>query len=129
MNTDKVKRLQHLDDEKRDLEVRLKEISEERKGLEQEVLDLFAEAGISSMKVDGRTVSLRRELWASPLDGQKDVACEYLKNNGLGVYVNETFNSLSISAYVRERVENDDLPAGFTDFFNVTEKYKIVTRK
>ena len=129
MNTDNVRKLLQLDDERKDLEARIKEISEKRKGIESQVLDAFAEAGVDKVRVDGRTVSLRRELWASPLDGDKDRACEYLETSGLGVYVNKTFNTLSISAWVRERDRDGDLPDDFKDYFKVSETFKVDTRK
>jgi hypothetical protein len=129
MDSDKVRRLLALDEEKRGHEDRLKEISAERKALESEVLDAFAEAGISNIKVDGKTVSIRHEYWASAKEGQKERACAYLESHGLGVYVSPSFNSLSVSAWLREKIRDNEVPEDFEEFFHVSEVFKVTTRK
>lgn len=129
MNVDKINKIVDLDDRRRELEAQLKEIKEERSKLEAEVLDQFAEAGIDNIKVGGRTVYLRKDTYCSPVDGDKERSAIYLKNNGLGMFVSESFNSLTVSAWVRERIAEDNLPDDFKDYFKVSDTFKIMTRK
>lgn len=125
---DALKKILNLDDEKKRLDARIKEIRAERAVLEETLMNEFAENGINQMKVDGKTVYLTRELWASPKD--KDQSFNYLKLIGLGDYVAETVNSNSISAFVREMEKSQEpLPDGFEDHFRVSEVFKIKTRR
>jgi len=61
----------------------------------------FIEAGLTKATVDGRTVSLAQEIYASPLDGRERVV-EALKASELAQYVSENYNTNSLSAFVRE---------------------------
>jgi len=129
----KIKELQALDSQKRQLEKDLDEVKLRREELEKNLLEQFAEAGIDSITVDGKKVYLKRDTWTSALEGDRAKACTFLKEHGLDFYVNETFNATSISAYVREhRNEEDgtfDLPEGFTDYFKISDTFKIRTGK
>ena len=102
IDTTKIKELQALDSQKRQLEKDLDEVKLRREELEKNLLEQFAEAGIDSITVDGKKVYLKRDTWTSALEGDRAKACTFLKEHGLDFYVNETFNATSISAYVRE---------------------------
>jgi len=54
-----------------------------------------------SVRVDGLTIWLVQEIYASPINDREEVA-HALKLSELGQYVAENYNSNSLSAYVRE---------------------------
>lgn len=54
-------------------------------------------------KVGGRTLYIKRTLWAGVVKGhEKPEVCDALRAADLGDYVTETFNTHSLSAYVRD---------------------------
>lgn len=136
-----------LDAKKKDLENRLSAVKRELAQIEEQLLDEMSEEGVPSLKIniensDGtqstRTVYQRRELWAGYAeDFTKQDLCEALKHAGLEDMVTETFNTNTLSAYIREYDENNQsteeivkqLPAEIQPYIKVSEKYKIRTRK
>lgn len=112
MNIDQVKQFVALADEKSALEQRLKQIEADQKALEEALLQQFQESGTQSVNVDGRTVSLRRDLFASPRDGDREAVIEALKAADLGQYVKEDYNANSLKAYVREMVRAAEAERG-----------------
>jgi len=141
MDTAKLARFVEIEKARRELETRLEELKAERATLEEELLRQFQESGIDSMRVDGMTVYLKREIWAGAKDGDYERACRALREAGLDQYVQERFNTQSLSAYVREqaRLLADDtagpdeilavLPEPLRDAISVTEKFSLRTRK
>ena len=130
MDTTKLKTLISLDQQRKDLEEDIEVIKKRRAELETEILDDMAESGISSLKIDGKTVYLKRELWCSPRDGDRYKAVGYLKKAGMDFYLEEKFSAHSLSAYVREQDKaGEPLPAGFDDAFKVSETFKVRVRK
>lgn len=144
---EKAKTYAYLDAKKKDLENRLNAVKKELSELEASLLDEMAEEGVPSLKVkvkndDGtestRTVYQRRELWAGYADGyEKQDLCEALKQAGLDDMVTETFNTNTLSAYVREFNDGDkdteeiikNLPENIQPYIKVSEKYKVRTTK
>ncbi len=49
-----------------------------------------------------RNLSIGHDVFASPVDGEKESVIEALRDCDLGDYVTETYNSQSLQAYVRE---------------------------
>lgn len=93
---------------KRELERSLKSIKRELEPLNQAVLDEFADRGVTSMRdaATGKTVSMSRKVWARRADGiDSGVACEGLEAAGLGDFVEQGFNTHSLSGYFRELVK------------------------
>jgi len=101
MNMEQLKEFVCLENRKRDLDAELKAAKARLDELEEALVPQFIEDGVQSMKVDGRTVSLAQEIYASPLDG-RDRVVEALKASELAQYVSENYNTNSLSAFVRE---------------------------
>lgn len=69
----------------------------------EKLLEQFAQAGPQSVRIDGYTVYLHRDLRARvPQGGTKGDACDALRAAGLHDYVEEAFNHNSVSALFRE---------------------------
>src|SRR6266567_6961936 len=102
MNQQQLKEFVCLEKRKRDLDAELKQVKQQIDDLEQVLIPQFAEMGENpSVRVDGLTISLVQEVYASPLNDREEVA-DALKRSELGQYVAENYNSNSLSAYVRE---------------------------
>ena len=129
MDTVKLNRFVELEKQRRDLETRLKALKEETTKLKESILSDFEEAGMSKTVVEGMTVYVHRQLWASAIDSDYERACQALKSAGLNDYVQERFNINSLSAYVRELDKaGDPLPSEFDGCIDVKERFEIRTR-
>ena len=62
----------------------------------------------TNARIDGATVYHSSQVWASPLDGDHDALTHVLSELGLYEYVPHTVNSQSLSAYVREHLDEDE---------------------
>lgn len=101
MNMEQLRGFVSLQNQKRDLDAELKRVKQELDDLEQALVPQFIEDGVQSMKVDGRTVSLGQDIYASPLNDREEVIGA-LKASELGQYVSENYNTQSLTAFVRE---------------------------
>lgn len=92
---------------KRKLEADLRVVKDEITPLTEQLLEQFAEEGVSGKRhaATGRLVSITRKVWARAAGGDKTAASAALKKAGLGDYVEESFNTNSLSAYFREQVK------------------------
>lgn len=151
MNISRLQRFVELELQRRRLEEDLKANREEAGPLERELLQEFAADGVQNLRINGVLVYVQRELWAGIVrdDPERDRATpeelaravEALKDAGLDDYVKETFNTQSVSAYVREQVRNAGLdtaepaamyaalPSAFAGTISVSEKFSLRTRK
>jgi len=121
-----------LDDRKRKLKTELKEVEDRMSEIESDLLEKFADAGVSSIKSDrGKTVYLHAQYWAGLGEGSDyDMACDALCESGLEPYVQRRFNTQSLSAYVRECIKNEEeLPDAVKNHIKVTEKHSVRVRK
>lgn len=139
----KVRAFAALSEEKSLLEARLNEVREDLKALNADLCEQFALAGVDSMKVDGRIVFLRRQLWASVQappgadPGAKEAAYQVLKDHQLGWMVKEGVNSQTLSAWVRELEEESggyeemiaNMPADLREVLKISEVYQVSSRK
>lgn len=104
-----VKKYAGLFREKREIEQRLKALEPGMKELEGVVIDYFQKHGVDRQAIDGTTVYLRRELWAGREEAiENDAACAALVAAGLPDYVEPRFNTMKLSAYVRELDKQDE---------------------
>src|ERR1035441_7258041 len=102
MNQEQLKGFVCLEKRKRDLDAELKQVKQQIDDLEQALIPQFIELGAEpSVRVDGLTIWLVQEIYASPINDREEVA-NALKLSELGQYVAENYNSNSLSAYVRE---------------------------
>lgn len=99
--------------------------------LEQSLLEGFAEAGVQSMSVDGRTVYLERKLWARVEPGaSRDQVIEGLRRAGLDHFVQDGYNSNTVSAWLRELESSEEpIPPALEGVLGSTEVYRIRTRR
>jgi hypothetical protein len=104
VNTAELKEFVKLEQEKADIKLRLKNIESRLGELDESLTRQFIEDGIQSTRIDGRTVYLHRDLFASAKDGDKEAVVVALKACNLGQYVKEDYNANSLKAYVREMV-------------------------
>ena len=84
---------------------------EKLKVLERTLLGRFERAKCDKMGVLGKTIYIRRQLWAKNITDSATTV-EALKAAGLHDLVEEKFNSNALSAYVREveKEHTDKLP-------------------
>lgn len=130
-----------LSDEKAALDARLKVVKDELAALSDLLATQFALAGVPRMTVNGRTVYLHRQVWASvqPEDGDLDAAFKVLERYDMGWMVKPTVNSQTLSARIREMEKEfegldfqdflDSLPPDLRDALRITEKFEVRSRK
>jgi len=136
LDTERARRFIALTARKRAIDAERREITKELDTLETAILDEFAEHGIDRIALDGYTLGLRRDIWARPAkdpdtgETLRDAAINALRAAGLNDYVREDFNVQSLSAYVRELIDNgDDVPDELRDSLHITEGYKVSVTK
>ena len=106
MNTIDVQALLNLDVQVKDLRGQLKEAETRRDEAEKLLVDAFVEEGISSMNLDGKTVYLHQQMWASKAkDADGLAANEVLRQSGFADCL--MFGTQKLSAYVREAGEDE----------------------
>jgi len=144
VNTDELKEFVALEKEKATLKARLKVIESRLTELDESIAAQFVSDGVQSMRIDGRTVYLHRDIYASAKDGARDAVVAALRDCDLGQYVKEDYNANSLTAYVREmvreaeeqaRTENrviDDpaeaLPAGLAASLKISTVFSVSSR-
>ena len=118
--------------------------------LKQGILDRFAEAGVGSVRIDGKTVYTHRQLWAGradavgpngrpildekgrPMKVGDEEFIPAIRDAGLGHFVKETVNTQTLSAWARELDEDEGgmpvLPPELVGKVSVTEKFDVRVR-
>lgn len=128
MNSDKLQLYIELTKKKRKLEAELDSIKESISTLQEDLLDQFGDEGINSIKSNGATVYIKRELWASPNHDYAS-ACEALRQAGLEHFVQERFNHNTVSAYFRDLDrEGEAIPESLKEAFKLNEKFSLQIR-
>ncbi len=96
--------------DKRRLEDQLRAAKDTIANLESGMLNEMQESQVDRLPivVGGEKVTLyiHRQLWAKPKGGDKKNLMQVLKRCGLTDFVQEQYNTSSLSAYVRERLAN-----------------------
>ena len=119
-------RIAQIDEERGELRKAMADLDDERQGLEEIVLEQFADTGVQSVTLNGRTVYLYSQEWAKVLDGDQARGVEAAGELGLSEAV--TVSTARLSAMVRENPSLKDLP-GFVAAFASEVKYSIRSRK
>jgi hypothetical protein len=101
MNISQLKEFVCLENRKKELDAELKQTKQKLDDLEQILVPQFVDDGVQNMTVDGRTVSLAQDIYASPLIDREDVV-NALRKSELGQYIAENYNANSLTAFVRE---------------------------
>lgn len=118
-----------IDAEIKEAEALVASIKARRQIVEEQLLEQFAETGTSSVRVNGRTVSMRRDLYSKILDAER--LNDALREAGFGDLVEEKVNSMRLAALVREFDRGDvECPAELAEVVTASEKFSIrVTAK
>ena len=118
-----------LDEKKKELQAELKEINEERREVEQDILNQFEKTGISRVSKDGVTVHLTRRISAKPKDGDTYRITKIFLDNGMDDMLRVHSNTLSSMA--RELLEEgvSTLPPELWDALEIDEVFQVRTRK
>lgn len=129
---------------KKDLEKKLEATKVLIATMEEKMVKYFQDHGLQNLTSSGSTVYLQRQLFASLTD--KEAAHAKLKEYGHGELVKDNVNSNSLSAWVRELIDEHekktpdeidtkdlntklDLPKDLRDLIRVTEKFSVRVRK
>jgi hypothetical protein len=100
---------------KRDLERQLDQVKDQLDALAYQLRDYLGEGGYDRVRIDGFTIYVRRQLFARKFDwASTGEVCRALKENDLGQFVKEQYNSQTLSKYIRELEElhEEDLRTG-----------------
>lgn len=99
-------------------------LKEERATLEEKLLEQYAETGTQSVRVSGRAVGIRRDLYAKVLDAERLHAA--LAAAGFGDLIQPKVDSSRLSALVRE-IDRGDVPQpdAFEGVVGKSEKFSI----
>lgn len=140
MSAELFKEIVRLDEEKAELEEQLNTVKERRREVETQILDYMAETGITNIRVDGRTIFTRSQVWVTAA-----TSAEALANAMIGTeledYVKTTVNTNSISALGREYIKEHDgglfdadtlighFPEQVRQHLKATERHEVRTRK
>jgi len=95
--------------QKAELDAEIKRVKASMAKMTDALIAYYVENNVQSQNVDGRTVYLHRQVWASLKDAQEGVAA--FKAAGLGDMVKESVNGQTLSAWVREQLDGKDMPA------------------
>jgi hypothetical protein len=88
---------------KRTLSDELTDVEAALKALEPQLLAYLGEGGYEMVRLGGYTISPHREPWVYPKFGySRNDVCRALKECGMGHYVQEQFNTRSLTKYVRD---------------------------
>jgi hypothetical protein len=124
MNDD-LKQLLALRQLKEQHEDALKGINAEIDTIQARVLEQWANEGVDSMRVDGKTVSLRRQIYARVLD--REHIAEAMRAAGIEHLL--TPNTNSLSAWLREKEEaQEPLPPCLEGIVGTYERFSLSVR-
>lgn len=129
MDTNAARRLIALNDEIKELDARLRDLKAEKDTLEVTMLDDWAMEGLDGMKLDGRTLFIRCDTYASFPAG-KEAAIELLAESEHSDIVKPTVNTNTVSALVRELTQDGgELPEAWSGIIEAGQRYAIGIRK
>jgi hypothetical protein len=102
---------------------------EEADAMELQLVDMFAEAGIQNINVDGKTIYLNRDVYAWWTAGlEPETKRDLLRAAGAGDLVTETVNGSTLNAWVRELCEDENapgLPPELDGFLQPGERFSV----
>lgn len=133
MPTDQVlKRYVELETEKRRLDDELDAVKKEMGVLESDVLEYFAEMGYDNVRFRdlGMTAFLKKTTRANVAPEDKDAAATALEACGYGDIIKATFNMNSLSALVRELLDDGgELPEEMAKYIKPIDIFTVGVRK
>lgn len=134
MNIEIFRQYLTLKDQKADLEAELKTVVERIAFFENLILEEFVDNGIDSLRVDGRLVFPKQQMYASVPALTKEVK-QGLMAEGAADLISESVNSQRLSGFVREYMKEKGiteiagLPEWMKNGFNIYEKVSLGVRK
>ena len=122
--------LKSLRDEKKQLEDRLKNLNSQIEETDYKLGIAMTETETQNFTHGGTMFCLTTKTRVSPLSEQKDYLFKELKRKGYGDLVYETVNANSLSAFVKEQMEenNDTIPNWLIGLVRVFEKTTVTMR-
>jgi hypothetical protein len=104
------------------------EIKTEKDFLAPRILDLMGQDGVTSVKVGGRTVHMRRTIWPK-IETDRDDVMRALEMAGWGDIVKPNYNANTLAAMIRELDRDDEdmpiMPPEFNGVLSVAEKFEV----
>ena len=139
LNIERLQTFVALSERKAALTAELDDIRRDLDELEPGLIEQFADDGIRNVNLNGHTVYVQAQLWASPVEGDYERACDALVEAGLAEFVGRRFNSNTLSAWVREHVRDErgdypeqldeHLPVAFLGSIKAEKKWSVRIRK
>lgn len=124
---DRLHRYLALQARKRALDTESKEVGAEMERLQAEILDRWVDDGVTSVRVNGSTVYVRRQALATIVDGDYDRAARALREAGLEGLLRA--NTTSLGAFIRECEANEQpLPPSFEGAIATFERFSLGVR-
>lgn len=129
IDTDLVRRYKDLRAAEKEADSERAAVKEEADKLEQQIVDMYSDAGVPSLSIDGKTVYLHRSTYAQRLPGltSEDVMAA-LRASGHGDIVKDTVNGQTLNALVRELCDGDEpkgLPEPLAEVLEMGERFAI----
>lgn len=122
--------LAELKDRKKALNDELKDVNDRIEEVEEQLASKMVEEEIQSFQRSGRTFYVTTKVFANAVPERRTELFVWLKENGFGDMVQETVNSQTLVAWVREQLaDSDQLPEGLDELINVYEKTTVGVRK
>lgn len=121
-----------LRDWKKYLEEQLKAANAEIAETEARLSELMVDEEVPNFSRNGKLFYITSRTYASPAAGRKAELFAWLRENGFGDLVQETVAANSLSAWVREYMEEnnlDELPEILSGLVRVYEKTSVGVRK
>ncbi len=123
-------RLVELRDRKDALQDELKAINAEIKEIDRELAEMMLSEELQNFSRNGRMFYLRTDTYVSAIADRKPDLIDWLKANGLGELVQETVHPRTLTATVKELLEEEgELPEGLTELVHVYEETTVGLRK
>jgi hypothetical protein len=124
-------KLKELRETKKYAESELKDINADIDKVDYELSELMAQTETQNFTRSGTMFCLTTATRASAKEGNKEELFEALREEGFGNLIYETVNANSLSAFVKEQIEeNDDkLPEWLDGLVNVFEKTTVGVRR
>ena len=114
-----------LREQKLEIEASLKKTNAQLAAAEEAALEYMAGEGLTSMRVDDKTVYQQKTHYAS-LKADKAAAIAAIKASGLTDMVQETVNAQTLSAWVRE--QEGIVPSALEPHISVYEQERLRVR-
>jgi hypothetical protein len=127
-----VKKYALLEQERLEVEARLSRLKDEQDSIRDDVLEYFSRQGIQKLSVEGRTLYLKREVYAAKVD--KEMAAELvvkaLQEAGFEEFAGRSVSWNSLSAMLREReaLGEEPVPPALKAVIELHEKFKVGSR-